>query len=456
MNMVSTLPEPLPPGFFLASRYRIECQLGRGGFGVIYKALDLAQHGRPVAIKQINLHGLSVQDMIEATDTYNREVTILSRLKHESLPCIHDTFTDSDHWDVVMDYINGETLEETLKKVHSGRLHLKQVIDIGLALCDVLSYLHSQHPPIIFRDVKPANIMMTRTGNLYLIDFGIARQYRPGQGKDTGALGSPGYAAPEQYGKTQTTPQTDIYGLGATLQTLLTGQEPMDIALNGISAQHPLPKDVQSLIDRMLERDPAQRPQNMEQVKQHLLEAKNNLVREKVRQRVSSTRLFLKEALGGYTIALLLGALTIFLLFGIVSGLDASPFWLPYLLSDLLAICSWLAVGLYRGIKEASPLHRAREMTLILWKHLQHALLFVAILTVVFYALEDMIQQSPVWTADMIILVVAGCTGIFFVFSKLSELIRELLYARKKRVQSKQQQAVPLQQQIQNIHTYDH
>ncbi len=97
-----------------------------------------------------------------------------------------------------------------------------------MQLSTVLRYLHTHQPPIIFRDVKPANVMRTATGHLYLIDFGIARHFTPGQSRDTSALGSPGYAASEQYGKAQTTVQFDIYSLGATLQTLLTGKDPVE------------------------------------------------------------------------------------------------------------------------------------------------------------------------------------------------------------------------------------
>jgi len=215
----------LRPGSLFAFRYRILDKAGEGGFGVIYKAKDLDQHNRLVAIKQINLSLLSPQKMIEATDSYNREVGHLSQLQHENIPRFYDYFTDPGNWYVVMDYIEGETLEDKLQKARRGCFSMQKMLDIGIDLCNVLGYLHAQHPPIIFRDVKPGNIMLTKTGRIYLIDFGIARHYTAGQTRDTAPLGSPGYAAPEQYGKAQTTAQTDIYGLGATLQTLLTGKE---------------------------------------------------------------------------------------------------------------------------------------------------------------------------------------------------------------------------------------
>src|SRR5258708_4146925 len=237
----ASLNATLLPGSRLTQRYTIIGQIGQGGFATVYKAQDRYQRNRLVAIKQINLYALSPQEMIEATDAYNREVMLLSRLEHANLPHVYDHFTDSSHWYVVMEYIEGETLEDQLKKLRNGHFPLTKVVDIGVDLCDVLRYLHTQHPPIVFRDMKPANVMITPEGHIYLIDFGIARHYRPGQSKDTGVLGSGGYAAPEQYGKAQTTPQTDIYGLGATLQTLITGKEPLEIAIQSTPPPMPPP-----------------------------------------------------------------------------------------------------------------------------------------------------------------------------------------------------------------------
>src|SRR5215467_5429273 len=197
-------PGALGPGSLLAQRYSIICQVGQGGFGAVYKAKDCLEKNKLVAIKQISLNGLSPQKMIEATDTYNRELMYLSQLKHVNLPRVYDHFTDPEHWYVVMEYIEGKTLEDMLKTVRGGHFSEKRVLNIGITMCSVLGYLHAQHPPIIYRDVKPTNILFTPEGHLSLIDFGIARLYRPGQAKDTGQLGSPGYAAPEQYGKAQT------------------------------------------------------------------------------------------------------------------------------------------------------------------------------------------------------------------------------------------------------------
>lgn len=251
----------LLPGSLLLQRYQIQEKVGQGGFGSVYKAWDMLRK-RTVALKQIPLANLSTREMIEATDSYNREITLLSRLQHRNLLEIYDHCTDPEHWYIIMQYIHGRTLEEILSTAHHGRLSVAEVVFIGAQLCDVLGYLHAQEPPIIFRDVKPANVMIAR-GHLYLIDFGIARRYRPGQAKDTGPLGSPGYAAPEQYGAGQSTHRTDVYGLGATLQTLLTGKEPQEIQAAGFPVDCEIPAVIQRLLASMMERDPTRRPASL-------------------------------------------------------------------------------------------------------------------------------------------------------------------------------------------------
>lgn len=266
----------LPAGYLLAGHYQILQQIGQGGFATVYKAQDRRHKNRLVAIKQIHLESLTLREMIDASDSYNREVTYLSSLRHRGLPRIYDYFTDEQHWYIVLEHLAGKTLEEHLRSTRQGFLPVKRTLEIGLALCDTFHYLHAQRPPIIFRDIKPANIIITPSGRICLIDFGIARLYRPGW-KDTGPLGTPGYAAPEQYGRrAHTTPQTDIYGLGATLQTLLTGKEPLEILQDGIPPKRAraLPTDLQTYLARMLERDATRRPHTMAEVKQALQEIK--------------------------------------------------------------------------------------------------------------------------------------------------------------------------------------
>lgn len=260
--------ETLSPGSQLANRYIIVKVVGQGGFGVVYQAKDRKQHGKMVAIKQINISKLTPRQIIDATDSYNREVGLLSKLQHKHLPRIYSHFSDAQHWYLVMDFIAGKTVEEYLQNAPGGALPLKQVLNIGMQVCDVLQYLHTQKPPIIFRDIKPANLMWGNNGRIYLIDFGIARRFVPGQARDTGPLGSPGYAAPEQYGVVQTTPYTDIYGLGATLQTLITGKEPLELQDEGAGqVMHPqISAPLQQLIDEMTQADTRKRPKSAQEV----------------------------------------------------------------------------------------------------------------------------------------------------------------------------------------------
>jgi serine/threonine protein kinase len=208
-------------------RYLILDTVGRGGMGAVYKALDLHLSKRLVAIKEMSQSGLSSPDLQIAVVAFTHEAEILARLKHQSLPHIYEQFEDGGRRYLVMEFIEGETLEHRIEilQARGKRLPVKYVLAIARSLCNVLDYLHTQRPAIVFRDLKPANIMLNTRDELFLIDFGIARLFTPGHGKDTMALGSQGYAPPEQY-RRATSPRSDIYSLGATLHHLLTSEDP--------------------------------------------------------------------------------------------------------------------------------------------------------------------------------------------------------------------------------------
>jgi serine/threonine protein kinase len=262
----------LPANSLLKQRYLILSRVGQGGMGAVYKAADTQLGNRLVALKEMSQKGLDPQEIVEAVDTFKREALMLAGLPHHPhLPSIYDHFEDGGRWYLVIDFIEGETLEEYLSRAKGGRLSVEAVLNIGIQLVTVLGYLHNHHPPIIFRDLKPANVMRTTGGQLYLIDFGIARHFKQGQAKDTIAYASAGYAAPEQYGKAQTTPQSDIYSLGATLHHLLSGidpsQSPFRFApLSGGG----MPAGLGTLIARMVDMDAGKRPASMALVKQEL------------------------------------------------------------------------------------------------------------------------------------------------------------------------------------------
>jgi len=255
----------------LHDRYQPGALLGSGGYSVVYHARDMWEDGRGVAIKQINLQGLNAEQTIEATNTFNREVQLLSSLNHPQVPRLYDHFGDSDHWYLVLEYLEGSTLEVYLemRAVRSQPIQVDEALSIALQVCTVLEYLHTRQPPVIFRDLKPGNIIRTPAGKLSLIDFGIARHYRPGQVRDTQRLGSPGYAAPEQYGRSQTTPQADIYSLGALLHALLSGQDPAT-QQRGLAPLHlnsrPGEGELAELVQRMLAPDPLERPASVNEV----------------------------------------------------------------------------------------------------------------------------------------------------------------------------------------------
>lgn len=273
----------LAANVLIKGRYRIiEC-VGQGGFGSVYKARDELSNDTVIAVKEIDMELLKPQQVIEATDAFNREVKALLELKHVNLPRLYDHFTDTEHWYMVMDFIEGETLEHYIDQAANGSilrhgLPLLDVIEICIQLCDVLGYMHGHNPPVIFRDLKPANVMLapgntTTAKHVFLIDFGIARQFKPGQARDTMAFGSPGYAAPEQYGKAQTTPRSDIYSLGAILHQMLTGKDPSESPFRFAPIRtydSALPSELEWLIAQMLDLDPDRRPAQTSQIRDEL------------------------------------------------------------------------------------------------------------------------------------------------------------------------------------------
>jgi tetratricopeptide (TPR) repeat protein len=252
----------LPEQTLLNGRYQLETRIGQGGMGAVYKAIDTRFNNRTIAIKEMSNAGLSEASVKEAEAAFERESHLLADLMHPNLPRIYDHFTENDRSYLVMDFIEGETLEDYLQRANGKLVPLEQVLTWGEELCDVLSYLHTHQPPIIFRDLKPSNVMISN-GHIFLIDFGIARIFKPGQSHDTVALGSPGFAAPEQYGKAQSTPRSDIYSLGALLHCLLTGVDPSEqpFFFQPASTLNPeVPLELERLLQRMLEMDSEKRP----------------------------------------------------------------------------------------------------------------------------------------------------------------------------------------------------
>ena len=216
----------IPTGTLVMGRYAIQAVLGIGGMGAVYLALD--NHlNTPVALKEMSdLHLRDPLERQKAVDAFRNEATLLSTLCHPNLPRVMDFFSEGGNQFLVMDYVPGQTLAQMLEN-RSQPFDEAQVLAWAGQLCDVLHYLHTRQPPVIFRDLKPGNVMISPDGRTAkLIDFGIVRLFRPGASKDTMTLGTPGYAPPEQYGKAQTDARSDVFALGALLHHLLTLRDP--------------------------------------------------------------------------------------------------------------------------------------------------------------------------------------------------------------------------------------
>lgn len=262
----------LNTGEVLAGRYKIEKVLGQGGMGAVYEASDLHLTVKKWALKEMYDSFTDPEERKQAVQQFTAEAHILASLDHPNLPGVTDFFTHNSSQFLVMEFVEGKTLEELLAQ-NKGPFSIPLAVNYALQLCDVLEYLHSRTPPVIFRDLKPSNIMITPDRKIKLIDFGIARFFRPEKSRDTIALGTPGYASPEQYGRGQTDARSDIFSLGATLYALLTGEDPQD---NPFKFEKPskfnskIPPELDEIILKAVAIDPEQRFQSASEVKQAL------------------------------------------------------------------------------------------------------------------------------------------------------------------------------------------
>jgi serine/threonine protein kinase/Tol biopolymer transport system component len=265
----------LEQGNLLHNRYRIVDILGQGGMGSVYRAID-ENLGVEVAVKE-NLF---------TTDEYARqfrlEAVILAGLRQQNMPRVTDHFViGAEGQYLVMDYIEGDDLRQRMERI--GTISDEEAIIIGAAICDALGYLHTRKPPILHRDLKPGNVKLSPDGQVYLVDFGLAKIVRGGQQTTTGARAmTPGYSPPEQYGTARTDPRSDIYSLGATLYAALTGIIPEDglsrvmdnIGLTPTRKRNPrVSRKLAAAIEKAMEAFPDDRFQNTEEFKQALLSA---------------------------------------------------------------------------------------------------------------------------------------------------------------------------------------
>lgn len=253
-------------GNVLGDRYRIVSLLGQGGMGIVYLAEDLKLAGKKWAVKE-SIHSPTNSEQFVA------EAEVLIRINHPSLPNIIDYFPPNleGYAYLVMDYIRGCTLMEKFTR-EGGSLPYSEIAGIAIQLCEAFHYLHHISPaPIIYRDLKPSNVMLDEQGTVRLIDFGIARNLKRHELADTLQIGTIGFAAPEQFDLLQTDPRTDLYSLGALMYYLLSGgnyfymtEKPLE------ETGRKLPDRLMNVVGRLLKHDPAERYQSALEVRREL------------------------------------------------------------------------------------------------------------------------------------------------------------------------------------------
>ena len=286
-------------GSLIDNKYKILNKIGQGGMSVVYLAMN-ERANKQWAIKEIRKDAAAASEITMAS--IKTETEMLKNLSHPNLPSIVDIIDHEDSILIVMDYVEGNTLSKAVNEY--GPQPQEYVIEWAKQLCDVLGYLHSQNPPIIYRDLKPGNIMLKPDGTIVLIDFGTARQYKQENLEDTTCLGTRGYAAPEQFGgHGQTDARTDIYCLGTTIYHLVTGKNPSEPPYEIRNIRYwneSLSKGLEQIVAKCTQLDPEKRYQSCNEVL-YALEHYNELDetyrhKEKVKLGIFMTTAFLSLA----------------------------------------------------------------------------------------------------------------------------------------------------------------
>ena len=293
----------LKVGDLIDGKYKILNEIGRGGMSTVYLAIN-EKANKPWAVKEVRKNGISNRELVK--QSLMVEINLLKKLKHKGVPSIVDIIDQQDNYLIVMDYIEGITLENIMQE--EGVQPQEKVVDWAIQLCDVLQYLHTRKPAIIYRDMKPSNIMLRSDGSVVLIDFGTAREFNERHVEDTTCLGTQGYAAPEQFGGMgQTDERMDIYSLGATMYRLVTGHNPSEPPYEMYPITHWNPRlstGLEGIIAKCTSKDPKSRYQSVQEVR-YALEHYRDLDLDSIRRYRRNLRILL--AAGGMT-AMLFGA----------------------------------------------------------------------------------------------------------------------------------------------------
>jgi serine/threonine-protein kinase len=274
----------------IGGRYRVTKPLGGGGMKLVYLAEDMRLASRPCALAEMVDSFTDPTMQQQAVAAFQREADMLAQLSNEHIPRVFDRFSEQNHHYLVMEYVEGITLEDELKN-NGGKLPEARVIDIALQILDTLQYLHNLEPPVVYRDLKPSNVMLGRHGQVKLIDFGIARFFLP-QSNAT-MIGTQGYAPPEQYrGRAES--RSDLYALGATMHHALSGRDPAAEPPFSFPKLRTLCPDITpalaNLVDQALEYDLVHRMADAAEFKERLLAIKSGVATAKVNGATTSPR----------------------------------------------------------------------------------------------------------------------------------------------------------------------
>ena len=253
----------------LQNRYKIEGVLGQGGMGTVYLAKDTRLDDRLCVVKQLRDDFYHDEDKQRALNFFDREARMLARLKQSNIVQVSDYFCEQGQYFLVMEYVDGENLHDIMQKREGEPFDENQVVSWAIEICDVLSYLHAQDPPVIYRDLKPSNIMINADGLLKLVDFGIARKIEVDD--ENTRVVSAGYSPPEQYWGAANI-QSDIYSLGATMCFLLTGKDPEPLKGNSpreLNAE--LSEYMDGVVQKCMSQEGSQRYQNARELREALL-----------------------------------------------------------------------------------------------------------------------------------------------------------------------------------------
>lgn len=264
-------------GDILNGKYRIEKLLGKGGTGTVYLCTNI-ELGNRWAVKHIPAEILN--------DKTAAEVDILKKLYHTSLPRIVDVFKNTQGLFIVESNMEGVPLSSLIKR--QGAFELCRIVELSLELCNILKYLHGVRPnPIIYRDMKPSNIILTQNNRLALVDFGISKELPRYRTKDTFIAGTSAYSAPEQLIRGGVTDQrTDIYNLGATMYQLLYGRLPRGSSDDFAPTKDKAADRMNKLMAKCMENKPESRFQRVEDVIEELAAVKEMLMLGKLRRKI--------------------------------------------------------------------------------------------------------------------------------------------------------------------------